>query len=165
VLYRYTASPANGETVVEFTDVKAGQWYTEAIAWAASNGIVNGKGNGKFDPNGNMTRQEFCAILYRYADNINGEYVGFGKSTIAGFADKNDIASWAINAIKWAYATADDMNTTAPGNIYYDKTQYINGKGTMNGKPLMAPKANATRAEVATMLYRYMTGIRIAKAE
>lgn len=165
VLYRYTASPANGETVVEFTDVKAGQWYTEAIAWAASNGIVNGKGNGKFDPNGNMTRQEFCAILYRYADNINGEYMGFGKSTIAGFADKNDIASWATNAIKWAYATANDMDTTAPGNIYYDKTQYINGKGTMNGKPLMAPKANATRAEVATMLYRYMTGIRIAKAE
>lgn len=163
VLYRYTANPENGDAEVSFTDVKDGQWYTEAIAWAASNGVVNGRGNGKFDPNGNVTRQEFCAILYRYADKINDEYMGFGKSTVASFADKNEIDSWAISAIKWAFATEADMDTTAPGNIPYAKTQYVNGKGSLNGKPLMAPKANATRAEVATMLYRYMTGVRVPK--
>ncbi len=163
VLYRYTTDPVNGKTQVTFTDVPAGQWYTEAVEWAASNEIVNGKGNSKFDPNGNVTRQEFAAILYRYADNINDEYMGFGKSTVASFADKSDIDSWAVAPVKWAFATAEDMNTQ--GYVAYDKTQYINGKGTKNGKPLMAPKANATRAEVATMLYRYMTGVRLTKDE
>ena len=91
------------------------------------------------------------------------KYMGFGKSTVASFADKNEIDSWAVSAIKWAFATEADMDTTAPGNIPYAKTQYVNGKGSLNGKPLMAPKANATRAEVATMLYRYMTGVRVPK--
>ena len=165
VLYRYTDAPVAGEKEVSFTDVPDGEWYSEAIAWAASNEIVNGRGNGVFDPNGNVTRQEFAAILYRYADKINDEYMGFGKSTVASFADKGDIDSWAINPVKWAFATATDMDTTAPGVIYYEKTQYINGKGMKDGKPLMAPKANATRAEVATMLYRYMTGLRLTKDE
>ena len=61
--------------------------------------------------------------------------------------------------------TGQEKYTTAPGNYPYEKTQYINGKGTKDGKPLMAPKANATRAEVATMLYRYMTGVRVTKEE
>ena len=66
VLWRMDGKPsaAGGSS---FTDVPRGQWYTEAVAWAAENGVVNGVGGGKFEPDGNVTREQIATILYRYA--------------------------------------------------------------------------------------------------
>lgn len=167
VLYRYLGSPEVEipDGYVEFADnADKSSWYYGAVVWAKVNGVVNGKEGNKFDPNGNVTREEFVVILYRFANQVMGEDVQYGRAAITGFADRTTISSWAHSAVKWAYATKDDLQPTIPGIIQYEKTQYITGKGTKNGKPLFAPKANATRGEVATMLYRYMTAERIAKA-
>jgi hypothetical protein len=147
-----------------FTDIASVEWATESINELARLGVVNGKAEGIFAPDDTVTREEFVIILYRFADQVMGEDVQYGRAAITGFADRTTISSWAHNAVKWAYATKDDLQPTIPGIIQYEKTQYITGKGTKNGKPLFAPKANATRGEVATMLYRYMTAERIAKA-
>jgi len=162
VLYRYMDEPEYEvpEDFVNFTDnLNTESWYYDAVIWAAVNGVVNGKGAGKFDPMGNVTRQEFAAILYRFSDEVMGEYMGYGRSTLSAFYDREQIDKWAHAAVKWAYATAEDTDTQ--GSRAYNKNQYITGAGVMNGKVVFAPKANATRAQVATMLYRYMTGERI----
>ena len=65
VLWRYAGRPEAGKN--PFTDVPAGQWYTEAVTWAAENGVVSGVGNGRFAPNGNITREQMASILFRYA--------------------------------------------------------------------------------------------------
>ncbi len=168
VLHRYIGTPEVElpDDYVEFVDNEdQGTWYYDAVVWAKANLVVNGKDGNKFDPNGNVTREEFVVILYRFADQVMGEDVNYGRSTITGFADKDGISAWARNAVKWAYAEEDDLPATIPGVQPYEKTRYINGKGMKDGKPLFAPKANATRAEVATMLMRYMTAVRIPAAE
>jgi hypothetical protein len=162
VLYRYMDEPEYEvpEEFVNFEDnLNAESWYYNAVIWAAVNGVVNGRGNGLFDPNGNVTRQEFAAILYLFSDEVMGEYMGYGRSTLSAFYDRDQIDKWAHTAVKWAFATADDTNTQ--GSREYNKNQYITGAGMMNGKVVFAPKANATRAQVATMLYRYMSGERL----
>ena len=162
VLYRYMDEPEVEipEDFVNFSDnLDTESWYYDAVIWASVNKVVNGRGNGIFDPMGNVTRQEFAAILYRFSDEIMGEYMGYGRSSLSVFYDRDQIDSWAHTAVKWAYATADDTDTQ--GSKAYNKSQYITGAGVMDGKVVFAPKANATRAQVATMLYRYMTGERI----
>ncbi len=162
VLYRYLGEPAVTipEDFVNFVDnINTESWYYNAVIWAKVNNVVNGREGNLFDPNGNVTRQEFVTILYRFASEVMGEYVGYGRASVADWADKADIDSWAHAAVKWAAADAEDMNTA--GATAYNKTAYINGKGSKDGKPIFAPKANATRAEVSVMLYRYMTGERI----
>ena len=165
VLYRYEGSPTfyipdSFEPFVDNGDTTS--WYYDAVNWAALNGVVNGKSADRFDPDGNVTRQEFCTILYRYASSVRGEYVGYGYSTVSGFADKNDIADWARDAVKWAYASKDDLINM--GSSAYDKVRYVTGKAVdKNGRVIFAPRDNATRAEIATMLMRYLTSERIPK--
>ncbi len=130
VLWRYEGEPKEGKNT--FTDVPDGQWYTQAVAWAAANGIVGGVGNGKFDPNGNITREQMAAILFRYA-----EKKGFDTSKrgdLSGFPDRGKVSSWATDAIKWAVAE-----------------KIIGGS---DGKLL--PQGNATRAQVSTILMRFI---------
>lgn len=133
VLWRYEGSPKEGKNT--FTDVPAGQWYTDAVAWAAENGIVGGVGNGKFDPNGNITREQMAAILYRYAQKKG--FDTSAKGDLNGFPDKASVSAWATDAIAW---------TVAEG--------IINGNG---GK--LDPQGNATRAQVATILMRFIEGV------
>ena len=133
VLWRYEGEPAEGENT--FIDVPDGTWYTEAVAWAAANGVVGGVGNGKFEPEGNITREQMATILFRYAQKKGIDTSKRGE--LSGFPDSGKVSSWAKDAIQWA--VAEDI---------------INGS---DGKLL--PQGNATRAQVATLLMRFINQI------
>ena len=130
VLWRYESSPKEGTNC--FSDVPASQWYTDAVAWAAANGIVGGVGNNKFAPNGNITREQMAAILYRYAQKK-----GFDtskKGNLNAFSDHNKVSSYATDAIAWAV-----------------------GEGIIGGSDgKLDPQGNATRAQVSTILMRFI---------
>ncbi len=133
VLWRYENCPKEGENT--FTDVPADQWYTDAVAWAAANGIVGGVGNGKFDPNGNITREQMATILYRYAQKKGIDTTKRGD--LSGFPDRDKVSEWAADAIVWAV-----------------------GAGIINGADgKLLPQGNATRAQVATILMRFIENI------
>ncbi|WP_458461740.1 S-layer homology domain-containing protein, partial [Paenibacillus sp.] len=115
-----------------FSDVTDGQWYTAATEWAAEKGIVNGTNADLFDPNSPMTREQMLVILYNYM-----KYKGYDipESHSKSFADESEISSWALEAV-----------------------QALRGIGIVLGKPdnFFAPKATATRAEVATIFVRFV---------
>ena len=133
VLWRYEGEPAEGENT--FTDVPDGTWYTGAVAWAAANGIVGGVGNGKFDPEGRITREQMATLLFRYAQKKGIDTSKRGE--LSGFPDSDKVSSWAKEAMRWAVAEG-----------------IINGS---DGKLL--PQGNATRAQVATLLMRFINQI------
>lgn len=136
VLYRMEGAPAV-YSANQFTDVADGLWYSDAIAWAAANGIVNGKSATIFDPNADITREQLAAILYRYA-NYKGVDVSVGEETnILSYVDAFDISEYAIPAFQWACGEG-----------------IINGKG--NG--VLDPIGNAKRCEFAKMLMAYIEG-------
>jgi hypothetical protein len=131
VLVRYAKGTAAGSA--SFGDVPAGQWYTDGVLWAAESGIVSGIGGGLFDPNGNITREQLAVMLYNYA-----KFAGLDVDDLAdleAFGDGADISGWAADALKWAVAS-----------------------GLITGKPgdLLDPQGSATRAEVATILQRFI---------
>ena len=130
VLWRYDGEPEAGENT--FSDVPNGQWYTKAVAWAAENGIVNGIGNSRFDPDGKITREQVAAILFRYAEMKEIETSKRGD--LSTFPDGSKVGSWAETAMQWAVAEG-----------------IINGS---DGKLL--PQGSATRAQVATILMRFI---------
>ena len=133
VLWRYEGSPKAGTN--GFSDVQNGKWFTNAIAWASENGIVNGEGNGKFNPDGNVTRQQMAAILFRYAQKKGFDPSRRGKLT--DFADHESVSRYAVEPMQWAVAEG-----------------ILNGSG---GKLLLG--GDATRAQVATVLMRYIQNI------
>ena len=132
VLWRLEGAPAAGSAST-FADVEPGSWYTDAVAWAGSVGIVNGTSATTFDPNGSVTREQIAAILYRYAKtkgwNVNG------ASSLNVFADGSQVSEWAVRSMEWTYA-----------------------KGLITGKDAgrLDPRGQASRAEVATILMRLM---------
>ncbi|MDR2770459.1 MAG: S-layer homology domain-containing protein, partial [Clostridiales Family XIII bacterium] len=132
VLYRY-AMPARGANTTDFTDVPLDLWYSDPIAWAASSGIVTGS-DGKFRPDAPITRQEVAAILFRFTQQF-GEGPSGDWAIRLPYADVAEIASWANEPAMW-----------------------VTMKGIITGRPgdLFAPAGTATRAEVATMLMRYI---------
>ena len=132
VLWRYEGSPEEG--VNGFTDVPDGQWFTKAVAWAAENGIVGGIGGGKFDPNGNVTREQMAAILFRYADQKD---IDTSERATLNFPDAAKVSAWATDAIAW---------TVAEGII-----------GGSDG--MLLPQGNATRAQVSTILMRFIEDV------
>lgn len=93
VLWRMDGKPdtAGGSS---FTDVPRGQWYTEAVAWAAENGVVNGVGGGKFEPDGNVTREQIATILYRYA-GLRGVPTG-GRADLGQLPDGGAVSGWPM---------------------------------------------------------------------
>ena len=133
ILWRMAGSPAvNGS--IGFSDVADGQWYSEAIRWAASEGIVDGYGNGSFGPNDPITREQFAAMLWRYAASA-GYDVSIGENTnILSYADAMDVSEYAISAMQWAC-----------------------GSGVITGisEATLVPLGEATRAQAATMLMRF----------
>ncbi|MDO4845139.1 MAG: InlB B-repeat-containing protein, partial [Oscillospiraceae bacterium] len=138
ILHRLEGRPAaSGKT--SFDDVVAGSWYADAVAWAEENDIVNGYGGGKFGPNDLITREQFAAIMYRYA-NFKGYDTSVGQDTnILSYDDAFDVAEWAIEAMQWAC-----------------------GAGLIKGRTeaLIVPKGNATRAEVAAVLMRFIENVK-----
>lgn len=128
VLYRMAGEPSVSGIANPFKDVVKGAYYYNAVLWAYNKGIVTGKGAGKFAPNDNVSRQEIAAFIYRYA----GKPAATGS--LLGFSDYKSVSAYATDAMKWA-----------------TRNEVITGIG---GK--LVPNAAATRAQVATMLYRYI---------
>lgn len=130
VLHRMAGAPAGGEN--QFTDVEPNSWYGPAVSWAAAQGIVNGVGGDRFDPNGQVTREQIATILHRYAQK-SGSVTG-ANGDLGQFTDGAAVSDFAVEAMKWAVGSG-----------------LISGKG--NG--ILDPSGPATRAEVATLLARY----------
>ncbi|MEQ2456120.1 glycerophosphodiester phosphodiesterase family protein [Flavonifractor hominis] len=131
VIYNMEGSPATAG-VSGFTDVLAGQWYTDAVTWNVSAKIVSGYGNGLFGTNDNVTREQLVVLLYRYA-----QYKGYGTSasgSLAAFVDSASVSDWATQAMSWAVANG-----------------IINGKDGAR----LDPQGTATRAEMAKILMTF----------
>lgn len=135
ILYRIENNPQCGEP--EFLDVEKNLWYSSGVAWAAENGIVNGIGNGLFGPNNNITREQIAVILYNYTKFNKIELVN--GDDLRMFIDKSEVSDWAIDGVQWAVAE-----------------KLISGKGD----GILDPKGNATRAEIATILKRYIENVK-----
>ena len=133
ILYRMDGEKAVTATGA-FSDVVKDSWYEQAVNWAAANGIVYGYDDGRFGPNDMVTRQQMAAILWRYAQ-YKGLDVAANGTVLPDFPDRNEIATWAGEAVSWAYS-----------------------RGVMTGKTggKLDPNGNASRAEAAVMLYRFM---------
>ena len=125
VLWRYEGQPGGYQNV--FTDVNAkdGSWYIDAVSWAASNGVVNGVGNGRFDPTGKITREQLATILFRYAQNKGIDTSRRGS--LSGFSDAGSVSGFAKEAMQRAV-----------------------GEGLINGsnEGKLMPLGNASRARL-----------------
>jgi hypothetical protein len=134
VLYRADGEP-EVKTVNSFGDIKENAWYEKAVLWAKENGIVNGVTETEFSPDSDITREQIATIMHRYA-KYKGDDVESGKNTnILSYNDSDSISDYAKASLQWA-----------------------NGIGLINGKTesTLNPLDNATRAEAATILYRFV---------
>ncbi|MBQ5887114.1 MAG: S-layer homology domain-containing protein, partial [Clostridia bacterium] len=118
---------------MDFEDVAAEQWYTEAIRWAASEKIVEGYGDGRFGTDDPITREQLAAILYRYEQKSGGGFKGLWMYRM-DYVDLADVSDWAYEAICW-----------------------MNMNGIVEGRPgkILDPKGTASRVEAAAMIQRY----------
>ncbi len=132
ILYRLEGEPAvSGES--PFDDVAEGQWYTDAVIWAAENEIVNGYGDGKFGPTDDITREQFATILYRYEKYKGGGFEGDWEFPL-DFVDVDALSDWADEAMHWCV---------------------MNGLIEGVGDNTLDPGGNATRAQAAAILMRF----------
>ena len=132
ILYRLAGEPAvSGDAA--FTDVADGLWYTDAVLWAAQKGIVNGVSDTEFAPSGDLTREQLATVLYRYAESMG--YDVSASVDLSGFPDAGDIQSYAAQALSWAVA-----------------------EGLLQGfeDDSLRPGGTATRAQIATILMRFL---------
>ena len=135
ILYRLAGEPEPGGDS-GFADVAAGTWYTDAVAWAAQNGIVNGVSDTEFAPGDDITREQLAAILYRYA-----AYQGYDvsqRADLSGFGDASSIRPYAQEALSWA---------SAQGLVL----------GFEDGS--LRPQGNANRAQIAAVLMRFLAAV------
>lgn len=133
VLYREAGEPAAKGTA-SFTDIAEGQWYTDAVNWAAEQGVVNGYPDGTFRPEAPITRQEMATMLYRLAKAEKVE-----EDKLASFPDAASVADWAKDAMNWAVST-EIVN----GSTHDDKVNYLD------------PTATALRCQAAAVACRYL---------
>lgn len=134
VLWRLAGAPAP-KGVNTFSDVPGGTWYTDAVTWAAENGVVSGIGGGCFAPNSNVTREQTAVILFNYAHSC-GYDVG-ARADLSAFPDAGSVSGWAQDALSWANA-AGLINGTVYG-----------------GRTILDPQGSASRAQVAMILRSY----------
>ena len=134
VLWRTEGTPApSGPS--PFDDLRE-EWYRGAVVWAAENGIVNGTGKGKFSPDDPLTREQIAAIMMRFST-----YKGYGVSAradISTFPDASKVDGYAVDPMRWAVGSGLITGSAQNGKIYLD------------------PLGHATRAQVATILNRYL---------
>ncbi|OUN11564.1 S-layer homology domain-containing protein [Flavonifractor sp. An9] len=135
ILWRQAGSPVVNYAM-NFSDVESGVWYTEAVRWAAAEGIVKGYSDTVFAPDDTVTREQLATILYRYAGYK--EYDVSAKGDLTAFADGSTVSTWAADGMTWAVGA-----------------QLITGKD--GGK--LDPTGTATRAEVATILMRFCENV------
>lgn len=132
VLYRLADEP-DVTADNPFTDVPAGQWYTNAVIWAAANGIVSGFGDGTFRPNEPATRAQAAVMLCGYAKLAGRDTTQ--RADLSAYADAAEIPSWALAEMQWANAA-----------------QLIRGRSDT----ILAPNAGTTRAEMAKILSTFI---------
>ena len=138
VLYRLEGQPAvSGRS--GFADVQFNSYYEDAVTWAANNGIVNGTSDTTFSPNANVTREQMAAILYRYAQYK--KYNTAASSSLNSFSDHASVSGYAVTPLQWAVAE-----------------KLVNGTA---GK--LMPTGNATRAQVAAILHRFVENVATTK--
>ena len=134
ILYRLAGQPAvSGD--LPFTDVEAGTWYTDAVAWAAENGIVNGTTDATFAPGEDITREQLVTVLYRYAESKG--YDVSASADLSGYPDAGQVQDYAQPAMAWA--VAEGIVEGVDGNLN--------------------PTGDATRAQIATILMRFCEGV------
>lgn len=135
VIWRLEGNP-DASADAPFTDIPAEMWYTGAVLWASENGIMEGYGDGLFGPNDPVTREHIAVILYRYADHKGYDLTA--SDDLSGFNDASALSPWAQTAMEWAVAEG-----------------LINGIGDAT----LDPVGNATRAQVATVLMRFVENV------
>ena len=135
ILYRLEGEPEVSGTS-GFTDVEADIWYTDAVAWAAQNGIVNGVSDTEFAPGDDITREQLAAILYRYAA-CQGYDVS-QRADLSGFGDASSISGYAQEALSWAHAQGLVL-------------------GFEDGS--LRPQGTASRAQIAAVLMRFLAAV------
>ena len=138
VLWRLDGETAP-KTATTFTDVDVNAYYADAVAWAAESGVVNGIGGNKFDPEGNVTREQIAAILFRYAAFKGVDTAA--RADLTAFPDAEKTSAYAHDALSWAVAAELVKGTKEGSTIYLD------------------PQGSATRAQVAAILSRYAQNI------
>lgn len=126
--------PDTGKQVNPFTDVADDAWYTKAVIWAANNGIVNGVAKNTFAPDDSITREQIATMLYRYAGAEAAT-----EDKLSAFPDAAKTSDWAKEALNWAVASG-----------------LINGVADANGTASLEPQSTATRAQIATILMRWL---------
>ena len=136
ILYRAAEEPAVKSTA-SFADVKAGKYYTNAVAWAKESGVVNGKTASLFDPNGEVTREEFATMLYRY---LGAEDLALPAIRTGVPADADAVAKFAADAVDAMY-----------------RSEVVNGRE--NGE--FDPEDDITRAEAAAMVDRFFERVTV----
>lgn len=137
ILYRMAGEPYVSHKNV-FYDVPAGQWYSKAVIWAYDKKIVAGYSNGYFGIKDPITREQVARMLYLYSE-WKGKDVS-ARANLSGFPDGGQVSGWARSQVEWAVG----MNM-------------LSGK-TVNGRLSLVPKGQATRAECASMISRYLEG-------
>lgn len=134
VLYRLEGEPV-GTGSSSFSDVRSGSYYEKAVAWAAANGIVTGTGSTSFSPDAKVTREQLAAILYRYAQYKKLDTDAGAK--LDSFSDAGNVSGYASEALSWAVS-----------------------EGLINGASgRLTPKGDATRAQVAAILHRFVENV------
>ena len=136
ILHRLEGEPES-DYDMPFTDVAEQQWYAGAVRWAAGEGIVTGVSATEFAPDDPITREQFAAILWRYAQSKG--YDVSASADLTGFLDYGQISEYALPALQWAV-----------------------GAGVMSGRGdgILAPQGTATRAEAAAMLMRFVENVK-----
>jgi hypothetical protein len=138
VLWRLAGEPK--AEPADFTDVDQSEWYGMAVNWAAEKGVVNGMGNGTFRPDNQLTREQLATILFRYVKMT--EMDPPERASLEEFPDAGDVQPYAVEALRWAVARG-----------------LINGvKNNATGETNLRPGGSATRAQVATILMRFLQG-------
>ncbi len=134
IIYRIEGSPAATTENMTFTDVPAGEYYTDAVAWCFANGVVTGYSDTEYAPQGKILREQMAALMYRYAN-----FKGIDTSaTVAQYTDSDQIDDYAVPAV--SYCTAAGL---------------MNGVGD----GAFDPQADATRGEVATVVMRLYNSV------
>ena len=134
ILYRLAGEPEPGGDS-GFADVETGTWYTDAVAWAAQNGIVNGVSDTEFAPGDDITREQLVTVLYRYAESKG--YDVSASADLSGYPDAGQVQDYAQPAMAWA--VAEGIVEGVDGNLN--------------------PTGDATRAQIATILMRFCEGV------
>lgn len=136
VLYRLQDSPDVSGLTEPFDDVDESDWYYDAVKWAYNNGVVNGTAPHRYSPLDTLTREQLSTVLFRYTDSVLGEATDFDGAALDRFTDKASVSDYAYAAMGWAVDNG-----------------YIGGVSA----DTLSPKTGASRAQLVTILHRFMT--------